>query len=192
MKKRLGLLIDQERCIGCEACTVACKIENQGAKGWIRIKTLNVAQKDIPQGRFPDLKMHFLPQLCQHCEQPPCIEACPIEALIKHEHGPVTLDKDKCDGCQTCLDACPYDALIFNNETHKAEKCSLCSHRINQGLEPFCVICCEGQAIYFGDLNDSNSRVAKIIAARETFQLHPDEGTGPGIYYCPPKAPRGL
>ena len=73
-----------------------------------------------------------------------------------------------------------------------AIKCNLCSHRINQGLEPFCVICCEGQAIYFGDVNDSHSRLAKIIAARETFQLHPDEGTGPGVYYCPPKAPRGL
>ena len=192
MKKRLALIIDQERCIGCEACTVACKKENCGAQGWIRVETLNVHQKDTPQGKFPDLKMHFLPRVCQHCDRPPCAEACPLEALIKQKNGVVTLDEATCDGCQNCLDACPYDALIFNAETDKAEKCNLCSHRIEKGLEPFCVICCEGQALHFGDLNDPDSRVAKIIAAGDTRQLLVEEGTGPGVYYCPPKKPRGL
>ena len=192
MKKRLGLIIDQERCIGCEACTVACRNENQGVQGWIRVETLNAAQKDTPQGKFPDLKMHFLPLVCQHCEQPPCAAACPLEAIIKQEDGVVVLDEATCDGCQTCLDACPYDAIIFNAETDKAEKCNLCSHRIEQGLEPFCVICCEGQAMHFGDLNDPDSRASKIIASRETYQLLLQEGTGPGVHYCPPKEPRGL
>jgi len=192
LKKRLGLIIDQERCIGCEACTVACKNENRGAQGWIRVETLNVYKKDTPQGQFPDLKMHFLPRICQHCDQPPCAEACPLEALIKQKNGVVMLDEATCDGCQTCLDACPYDALIFNDQTDKAEKCNLCSHRIEKGIEPFCVICCEGQALHFGDLNNPDSRVSKIIASGDTYQLLTDEGTGPGVYYCPPKKPRGL
>ena len=136
--------------------------------------------------------MHFLPRVCQHCDQPPCAKACPLEALIKQENGVVMLDEATCDGCQTCLDACPYDALVFNAETDKAEKCNLCSHRIVQGLEPFCVICCEGQAIHFGDLNYPDSNVSKLIASKETYQLQLDEGTGPGVYYCPPKEPRGL
>jgi Fe-S-cluster-containing dehydrogenase component len=192
LKKQLGLIIDQERCIGCEACTVACRNENRGAQGWIRVETLNVNQKDTPQGQFPDLKMHFLPRVCQHCNQPPCAEACPLEALMKQENGVVMLDEATCDGCQTCLDACPYDALIFNAETDKAEKCNLCSHRIEKGLEPFCVICCEGQALHFGDLNNPDSRVSTIIASRDTYQLLTDEGTAPGVYYLPPKEPKGL
>ena len=134
MKKRLGLIIDQERCIGCEACTVACKNENRGAQGWMRVETsgvsietlgasnetLSVPKKDTPQGRFPDLKMHFLPRVCQHCDQPPCAAVCPLEALIKQENGVVMLDEATCDGCQTCLDACPYNALIFNAQTQRA------------------------------------------------------------------------
>jgi Fe-S-cluster-containing dehydrogenase component len=192
LSTRYGLIIDQERCIGCEACTVACKKENQGAQGWIRVETLNVKQKDTPRGEFPDLKMHFFPRLCQHCDHPPCAEACPLDALIKQENGVVLLDEATCDGCRICLDACPYDALIFNAHTDKAEKCNLCSHRLEQGLEPFCVICCEGQAIYFGDLNDPESSVSKIIAAGKTYQLLADKGTGPGVYYSPPQEPRGL
>ena len=119
----------------------------------------------------------------------------PIEAetrILDRMAQNVLLDEEICDGCQTCLDACPYDALVFNDKTDKAEKCNLCSHRIEQGLEPFCVICCEGQAIYFGDLNDPDSRVSKLIAAGDTYQLLTDEGTGPGVYYISPKEPRGL
>ena len=168
------------------------KNENQGAQGFIRVETLNVQQKDTPQGQYPDLKMHFLPHVCQHCDNPPCAEACPLEALIKQENSVVLLDEAACDGCQTCLDVCPYDALIFNADTDKAEKCNLCNHRLEQGLEPFCVICCEGQAIFFGDLNDPDSGVSKRIASEEAYQLLIEEGTSPGVYYMPPKEPRGL
>jgi tetrathionate reductase subunit B len=187
LNNRFGLIIDQERCIGCEACTVACRNENRGGQGWIRVETLNVNQKDTPEGKFPDLEMHFLPRVCQHCDQPACREACPVEAIIKQEDGVVVLDEATCDGCQTCLNACPYDALFFNAKTNKAEKCNLCSHRIVKGLEPFCVICCEGQAIYFGDLNDPDSPVSQIIASGETYQLPPDGRAGRGVFYCPPK-----
>ena len=192
MKKRLGLVIDQERCIGCEACTVACKLENNSNGNWIRVETQNVVQKDTPEGRFPQLKMDFLPKLCNHCDDPPCVDTCPVEALVKREDGAVVLDQEKCDGCQLCVEACPFDAILYSGEKEKVEKCNLCVHRIDQGLEPFCVICCEGQAMHFGDLDDPSSTVSKLIAAREAFQLKPEAGTGPSVYYCRPKEPRRL
>ncbi len=192
MKKRLGLVIDQERCIGCEACSVACKIESNSTKHLVHVETQNVSQKDTPEGCFPDLRMDFLTRLCNHCADPPCVDSCPPEALIKREDGPVVLEEEKCDGCQACQEACPYDAIHYSHEKNKIEKCNLCVHRIDQGLEPFCVICCEGQAIHFGDLDDPDSQVYQIVAEKEIFQLNPEAGTDPSIYYCPPRERRRL
>ena len=192
MNSNYGMVIDQERCIGCEACTVACIKENQGQSGWIQVATLDAPGKDTPAGTFPNLTMHFMPTLCNHCQQPPCATACPLEAIVKSSDGPVILNEEKCDGCQICLDACPYGAIEFNDTKHKAEKCNLCSHRIGKGLEPFCVICCEGQAIHFGDFNDPDSSVSRMRNSGESFCLQPDEGTDPAVYYMPPKKPRGL
>jgi tetrathionate reductase subunit B len=192
LKQNYGMVIDQERCIGCEACTVACKNENKGVQGYIRVMTQDTSQKDTPAGTFPNLNMIFLPTLCNHCEHPPCADACPLEAITKEDYGAVILDQAICDGCQTCLDACPYGAIIFNSETDKAEKCNLCRHRIDEGLDPFCVICCEGQAIHFGDLNDPVSNVSKLLSAENRYTLKPEAGTGPSVYYCPPQEPRGL
>ena len=192
MIKRYGMVIDQERCIGCEACTVACKIENNGTTGWVQVTTQNASHKDIPEGCFPDLKMHFLPTLCNHCESPPCVAACPLEAITKDENGIVLLDEPTCDGCQTCLDACPYGAIVYSDENDKAEKCNMCCHRIETGLEPFCVVCCEGQAMHFGDLNDPGSNVSKILQSNQNFRITPGRDTGPAVYYLPPKMPRGL
>ena len=186
------MVIDQERCIGCEACTVACKNENNGVQGHIRVTTLDSPQKDTPAGVFPNLRMIFLPALCNHCEHPPCADACPLEAITKEDNGVVILDEETCDGCRTCLDACPYGAIAFNTEKDKAEKCNFCSHRIIEGLEPFCLICCEGQAIHFGDLNDPESNVSKILTAKDGYRLKPEEGTEPSVYYLPPQEPRGL
>lgn len=192
MNKRLGFVIDQERCIGCEACTVACLKENQGQSGWIRVATVNSPCKDTPAGTFPDLSMHFMPTLCNHCQHPPCADACPLEAIVKSNSGAVILVEEKCDGCQTCLDACPYGAIELNTEKDKAEKCNLCAHRIDKGLEPFCVICCEGQAIHFGDFNDPDSAVSRMLHSGGAFCLKPDEDTQPSVVYLPPGKPRGL
>ena len=192
MNQHLGLIIDQERCIGCEACTVACRKENNGQSGWIRVKTQDSAFKDTPIGTFPNVSMHFLPTVCNHCEQPACADACPLEAIIKSERGIIVLRQEACDGCQACLEACPYGAIEFNAARGIAEKCNLCIHRIEVGLEPFCVICCEGQAIHFGDFNDPASTVSKLSSAESAFCLRPEAGTKPSVYYLPPKQPRGL
>ena len=192
MTKRPALVIDQERCIGCEACTVACRLENKTSERWIRVETENVNRKDIPEGSFPDLKMTFIPHLCNHCASPPCVETCPTEALFIREDGIVILQGDQCDGCQTCLEACPYGVILYSKEKDKSEKCNLCFHRIDQGLEPFCVICCEGQAIHYGDLNDPTSQVSRMISAKNAFQLRPERGTNPSLFYCLPRERREL
>lgn len=192
MSKNYGMVIDLERCIGCDACTVACKIENISTGYWIRVLTQNTDQKDTPSGQFPNLKMEWMPLLCNHCSNPPCVDACPNEALVKREDGPVILIEENCNGCQACVNACPYDVIYFNEQKNIIEKCYLCVHRIDQGLEPFCVICCEGQAIHFGDLNDPNSKVSEIIKKKETFRLKPEIGTEPSIFYCPPMPKRRL
>ncbi len=192
MKKRFSLVIDQERCIGCEACTVACKIENHTKATWIRVMTENVRQQDTPEGDFPNLKMTFQPRLCNHCDHPPCATACPLDALVKREDGLVVLIKEKCDGCQVCVAHCPYDVLFYDPDNEKIEKCHFCFHRIDQGLEPFCVICCEGQALHFGDLNDHTSKVHQMVARKDTYRLNPEAKCGPSVYYCPPRRPRRL
>jgi len=192
MGKQYGLIVDQERCIGCEACSVACRLENQGHGPYIRVETVSAEIKDKPSGIFPDLTLHFLPRLCQHCANPPCVEACPVEALNKRPDGPIVLIEDECTGCRACLDACPYEAISFNDETQKASKCDLCVNRLDQGLEPFCVTCCEGQALHFGNINDPKSEMARWIAEPGLFQLNPQAKTRPSVYYRPPKKPRPL
>ena len=119
MSKQYGLVIDLERCLGCDACTVACRIENEAECGLINVFTLNSANKDVPAGVFPDLKMEFRPKTCNHCENPPCVEVCKNDSLLKREDGVVILDKEKCTGCKLCIKACPYDIIIFDKNKIK-------------------------------------------------------------------------
>ena len=190
MNKHLAIVIDQDRCIGCEACSVACRIENNTQLFYINVETQGGENKDTPQGKFPDLNLNFLPKLCNHCENPPCEESCPVNAIIRRDDGIVFLDRDLCTGCRACLEACPYGIIVFNENTNIAEKCNLCSHRIDNDMEPFCVICCEAQALFFGDLNDPNSKVSQLVSQRDTFRLKIEENTNPSICYCLPKPKR--
>jgi Fe-S-cluster-containing dehydrogenase component len=193
MRKRYGLVIDLERCIGCHTCTIACKLENGVQKGsWISVETVGAPHRDTPEGQHPQLAMHFLPVLCMHCDEPPCQDVCPLNAIFKREDGIVLVDEDKCDGCQVCLPACPYGALVYDAEKNAVRKCSLCAHRVEQGLEPFCVICCETEAVYFGDLGDPASIVATTIAERSAATLKPEAGTKPAVYYCATRQGRVL
>ena len=193
MSKRYGIVIDLERCIGCHTCSIACKLENGIEEGsWIKVETVGGRGMDTASGEFPDVKMHFLPKLCMHCAKPPCIDACPLGAIYQRDDGIVLVDAGKCDGCQICVPACPYDVLNFNPETNLVAKCTLCSHRVEHGLEPFCVICCEEEAMYFGDLADPTSQVSKLVASKNAYVLSPEAGTEPAIHYCPPMSSRGI
>lgn len=184
MTRRYAVVIDLGRCVGCHTCSIACKAEHNIGKGsGIRVETVGGAHPDTPAGKFPDLTMHYLPMPCMHCEFPPCVDACPTGAIGKREDGIVLVEHDKCNGCQSCLDICPYNALLYDPQTNLVWKCTLCAHRIDQGLEPFCVRCCEIGAMFFGDQNDLDSIVSKHIAQGDTYTIKPELGTKPSVHY---------
>ena len=191
MAKRYGLVIDLERCTGCDTCTIACKVENKMEVGsGMRVETVGDTNRDNPLGKHPDLNIYYLPITCMHCDQPPCHDACHAEAIYQRPDGIVLINEEKCDGCQECLSACPYQALVYDPDMKVVRKCNLCFERLDQGFEPFCALCCGKQAIFWGDLADTESGVSKLIAQRSAYTLKPEEETGPAIYYCPPKERR--
>ncbi len=173
-----GFLIDHHRCIGCHACTVACKSEND-----VPVSNFRTWVKYEEKGRFPAVKRHFAVLRCNHCDKPPCVEICPVNALSKRNDGIVDLDRDACIGCRACMQGCPYDAIYLNEDSGSAEKCHYCAHRVEQGLQPACVVVCPEQAIVSGDLDDPKSRIARMIAENETLVRRPEQRTGPNVHY---------
>ena len=201
-----GMVIDTKRCVGCNACTVACKMANNVPQDifWTRALTDGGDMMDTPAGEFPDISMRYITVSCQHCENPACAKVCPVGATYKDpETGVVRQDYDKCIGCRMCMSACPYtgvrsfnweepcypmdfalgDADAPKHQKHVVEKCIFCYQRLARGETPACMDLCPARARHFGDLDDPNSEVSQLIRERSYEQLLPSEGTKPSVYY---------
>lgn len=217
---RWGMVMDLRKCIGCRACTVACKAENDVSLGRFR-----AVIQEKTYGTFPNTRKAFLPLMCNHCDGneedgvPPCVKVCPeypgrravYEApngekiryrtggTYKRPDGAILIDAEQCIGCGKCLDGCPYGVRSFNPfvkagkdpEKQAADKCDLCVHRLDNGLEPSCVNTCQGRARIFGDMNDPESDVSKLIREynldTQDNVLLAEEGTRPNVYYIDPE-----
>ncbi|HTX27405.1 MAG TPA: 4Fe-4S dicluster domain-containing protein [Streptosporangiaceae bacterium] len=171
-------LLDQSRCIGCHACTTACKSENEVPVGVTRTYV-----KSVDVGVFPQVRRAFQVTRCNQCEDAPCVAACPTQAMFRRGDGIVDFDKSVCIGCKACMAACPYDAIFINPEDNSAEKCNLCAHRLDMGLEPACVTVCPTEAILVGDLNDPASAVAQVINREPVQVRRPEKHTRPRVFY---------
>ena len=173
-----GFVIDNRMCIGCHACTVACKSEHDVPIGVNRTHV-----KYIEKGEFPKSTREFSVHRCNHCADAPCVEICPTTALYTRADGIVDFDNDRCIGCKSCMQACPYDALYIDPETNTAAKCNYCAHKIDGGYEPACVIVCPVEAIISGDLDDSKSKISLLVANEETTVRKPEKMTDPNLFY---------
>ncbi|MBS3975234.1 MAG: 4Fe-4S dicluster domain-containing protein [Syntrophomonadaceae bacterium] len=202
---RYAMVIDIDRCTGCNSCAVACKVENNLPNDiwWNRILTVGGETLDTPEGIFPNLKMKFLPLNCQHCENPSCVKACPVKATFRREeNGVIVQDYDKCIGCRMCMVACPYNARSFNwkrpeyainiamgdpavtpSQFNVVEKCNFCSHRLARELKPACIDTCPNRARFFGDINSPNSEISRVLQGRNPVKILEEKGTMPSVYY---------
>lgn len=198
---RYGMAIDLKRCIGCNACTIACKQENGTPEGIFFTKTL---ANEV--GKYPYVKRTYTPVLCNHCSDAPCLKVCPTGATHKRNDGIIMVDQDKCVGCRACYVACPYKnryympiSLLkkgyygglnpFEEKKHEnmqgevAVKCSFCFQRVDEGLEPACVVTCIAGARIFGNLDNPASEVSKLIRLRNGRQPLAERNTDPSVYY---------
>jgi Fe-S-cluster-containing dehydrogenase component/formate-dependent nitrite reductase membrane component NrfD len=171
-------VIDHTRCIGCHACTTACKSENE-----VPLSVTRTYVKYVDVGVFPQARRSYQVTRCNQCASAPCVVACPTTAMFKREDGIVDFDKSICIGCKACIAACPYDAIFINPEDNSAEKCNFCAHRIDVGLEPACVVVCPTQAILVGDMNDTNSYVSELINRSPVAVRRPEKETHPKLFY---------
>lgn len=208
---RYSMLIDLTRCIGCDACTLACKQENGTPMDTFFARVLNVES-----GAYPNVKRLYIPVLCNHCEDAPCLKMCPNKAIFRRPDGIVLVDQDRCRGTGACVSACPYGNIVLSREEDSwyldesepyekdfvkprlkpsvARKCTYCAHRVDEGLNPACVVACPTTARIFGDLEDPESDVSTYIVEQEAktgrkpFHLLPEAGTRPAGSYLGPMA----
>ena len=173
-----GKVLDQTRCIGCHACTTACKSENL-----VPIGVTRTYVKHVDVGEWPQARRAHQVTRCNQCAHAPCVAACPTAAMFQRPDGIVDFDKRICIGCKACMAACPYDAIFINPEDHSAEKCNFCAHRIDSGLEPACVVVCPVEAIIVGDMNDPDSRIAGYVGREAVEVRRPEKETLPKVFY---------
>ncbi len=182
--KKYGWFVDTRRCFGCHGCEVSCKSENDVPLGnYIR----QTFYQDV--GEYPQVARMFLPMACQHCEDAPCLKACPCGALHKESGGTVAIDYNICCGHGTCAEVCPYGAIYLDPVAKQAVKCHNCYHRTEEGLEPACVPTCPSEALYFGDLNDPDSKINHAMeeakkASGELVQLRTEKQTRPRMWFA--------
>ena len=175
---KFGFLIDHRKCIGCHACSVACKEEHQVPLGVYRTWV-----KYVEKGAFPNTRRLFTVLRCNHCEDAPCVTICPVTALYKRSDGIVDFDPNVCIGCKACMQACPYDALYIDPNSNTEAKCNFCAHRVEAGLQPSCQIVCPTQAIVSGDLDDPTSYISYLTARAPVRVRKPEKGTKPQLFY---------
>ncbi|MDQ7025845.1 MAG: NrfD/PsrC family molybdoenzyme membrane anchor subunit [Anaerolineae bacterium] len=173
-----GFVIDNRKCIGCHACTTACKSENE-----VPLSVNRTWVKYVETGQYPDATRHFQVTRCNHCANPPCVRICPVEAMYQRDDGIVEFDPSICIGCKACMQACPYDAIYIDPEDGTAAKCTYCAHRTDIGLEPACVVVCPEHAIIAGDMDDPTSEISHILAHEKVTVRKPEQGTSPKLFY---------
>jgi len=195
--------IDIHKCIGCGRCAAACKNENNVPlepyyfRTWVEryvIEAEGEAEVDSPNGGidgFPDLRADteilrsfFVPKLCNHCANPPCVQVCPVGATFISRDGVVLVDDDYCVGCRYCIQACPYGARYLHPEKNVADKCTFCYHRITKGMLPACVEVCPTQARVFGEVGLQSSPLRRFIRFNDIVVLKASLNTKPKVYYA--------
>ena len=182
--KKYGWIVDTRRCFGCHGCEVACKAENDVPLGnYIRQTIYHDHTRE--NGAVARI---MVPMACQHCEDAPCIKACPCGALHKGSGGSVQVNYNTCSGHSACVDACPYGAIYMDPVANQAVKCHNCTHRVDEGMDPACVETCPSGALYFGDLNDPNSAISKLTERLEAEgsldTLRPEKNTRPRMKFA--------
>jgi len=197
--EKYGMVIDLVKCTGCMSCVVACKAEHNAPNGILQTFVL---EKEL--GRFPDVNRIMFPVLCNHCEEPTCVDVCPTGASYQRDDGIVAIDYHKCIGCLACIEHCPYHVRVlvtddrmlyadgktaFERPVHQkmiknaVTKCDFCYHRVEKGQPPACAQICPTQARIFGDLTDQASEVSRLIREKKGWQLLAEKGTKPRVFY---------
>jgi|Deesub1362A_J573_1020465.scaffolds.fasta_scaffold00428_35 Fe-S-cluster-containing dehydrogenase component len=207
-EKSYVMVVDVNKCIGCGKCVTACKIENDIpmdlpiSRTWIEgysvSEKIPVSESEIRKlvmntSKNPFLdnliktskryKTFYVPKLCNHCANAPCVTVCPVFARFYTKDGVVLVDKETCIGCKYCIVACPYGATFLHPEEKVTDKCTFCYHRIKRGLQPACVLACPTAARVFGDINDENGEVSRLVRENRVSVLKPEEGTFPRVLY---------